>query len=144
VIETTPELAEEVREGSPETAFPDAQPESAQRARSVTLPPLPSLTAVTERVRKAGAAVSKAGALLDKPGSLIHAQPPTFKQAKDRHHECAGHIRTWTILRVGRYAWGWFHLLVILPPLYLLAWVTESPLRLFIAAALAAAVLYWS
>lgn len=140
------DIEEAAGEGSlpPEPPPADPSRRGARRAESLTPAALTALASVTQRVRKSGQFAAKGAALLDKPGSLIHAQPPTFRQAMDRHHECAGHIRTWTPLRAGRYAWGWFHLLFILPPLYLLAWVTESPLRLFIAAALAAAIWIWS
>ena len=76
--------------------------------------PAAALNAVTERVRKAGQVVSSAAAVLDKPGSLAHSQPPTFRQARDRHHECARHYEA-LILRWPRLPWGYFHLLVIMP-----------------------------
>lgn len=141
------DLAEEVREGSSletlETASGDAQPQCAQRARIVALPSAASLAPVTVRVRQAGDLAAKTVALLDKPGTLAHSQPPTFRQAHDRHKDCADWFRT-PVMKCLRRAWGWFHLLVILPPLYLLAWVTESPLRLLIAAALITAIWLFS
>lgn len=82
-------------------------------------------------------------AMANKPGTLLHSQPPTFWQAWDRHRECAGHFGA-PLLRWLRLMWACFHLLAILPPLYLLAWVTESPLRLFIATALVTAIWFWS
>ena len=132
------------REGSSlETAEPESKAESAQRARSITLPPAAALTAVTERVRRAGQVASRAAAVLDKPGSLAHSQPPTFVQARDRHHECARHYEA-PILRWPRLLWGWFHLLVIMPVLYLAVWVTESPARFLITAAITAAAWYFA
>jgi anti-sigma-K factor RskA len=113
-------------------------------ASSVTLAASTASTAVTQRVRTWGQFAARKAALLDKPGSLVHAQPPTFKQARDRHHECADHFKVWRFLRVLRLAWGYFHMLVIKPALNLAEWVTESPLRLTVTAAVAGAVWIWS
>jgi hypothetical protein len=73
----------------------------------------------------------------------VHAQPPTFRQARDRHHECASHFEA-ALLRYPRYLWGYFHLLIIMPALYLVVWVTESPARFFVTAALAAIIWFFS
>lgn len=127
-------VQEAVREGSsPETPTAKASPESAQRARSITLPSAAAFDAVTQRVRKTGQFAARGAALLDRPGSLVHSQPPTFRQSRDRHHECANHYQTWPIVRWLRLTWGYFHLLAIKPALNLLEWVTESPFRLLIA-----------
>ena len=137
-------VQEAAREGSsPETPTAEAGPESAQRARSVTPPFATARTAVTERVRVAGHLAAKGMALLDKPGSLVHSQPPTFKQSRDRHHECAGHYGH-SAVRWPRLLWGYFHLLVIMPVLYLVVWVTESPARFFITAILAAVIWFFT
>ena len=133
---------EAVREGSSpaEPEAPESNAESGACAReSLTPPGKTALTAVTERVRVAGRFASKGGALLDRPGSLIHSQPPTFKQSRDRHHECAGHYEA-LILRWPRLLWGYFHLLIVKPLLNGLEWVTESPLRFLVAIALAAVI----
>ena len=127
-----------------EAVPPDSSPETPRGegrtcASSVTPASLASLRAVTERVRKAGQAASRVAAVLDKPGSLVHSQPPTFRQARDRHHECARHYQA-AILRGPRLLWGYFHLLVIMPVLYLVVWVTESPARFLVTAAIIAAV----
>lgn len=86
---------------------------------------------------------SRAAAVLDKPGSLVHSQPPTFRQARDRHHECARHYEA-LILRWPRLLWGWFHLLAVKPALNLLEWVTESPARFFVSVAIAAVIWFFS
>lgn len=109
---------------------------------SVALPARGSLASVTQRVRRAGEVASLLAAMANKPGTVLHSQPPTFWQAWDRHKECAGHFGP-PLLRWLRLAWGCLHLLVILPPLYLLSWITESPLRLFITAALSAVIWYF-
>jgi hypothetical protein len=138
-------VREEAREGSSLAVSPEINAEAGAHARaSVTLPSaLPSAASVTARVRQAGELVSRAGALLDKPGTLVHAQPPTFRQAHDRHRECAAYFQL-PVLRFARRAWGWFHLLVIKPALNGLEWVTESPLRAVIALAIAAVIWLWS
>ena len=124
---------EEVREGSSaETATPESQPENAQRVRSLTLPSLNALAAVTERARVAGTAAAKSANGKD---SLIHSQPPTFHEAWAHHHECARHYEA-ALLKYPRLAWGYFHLLVIKPLLNGLEWVTESPARFIVTAAI--------
>jgi hypothetical protein len=142
----TTTTVEEAREGSSpaDPQEPDSTAQSGACAReSITRTTPASLRAVTQRVRLAGQVTAvRLGLLLDKPGTLVHSQPPTFRQARDRHHECAGHFGTPALSGL-RLLWGYVHLLVILPPLYLLAWVTESPLRLFIAAALVTAIWFF-
>jgi hypothetical protein len=100
----------------------------------------PSSHPVTERIRLRARTLA---AMLDRPGSLAHAQPPTFRQARDRCHECAGHFQA-GLLRWPRFAWGYLHLLVIMPALYLAVWVTESPARFIVTALIIAAICYWS
>ena len=75
---------------------PGAEPKTLRRqertrASSVTPDQVPSSGVVTDSIRRAGQAAVRGLAVLDKPGSLVHAQPPTFRQAWDRHRECAGH-----------------------------------------------------
>ncbi len=123
-------VKEAVREGSSaESAVPETNPESAQRARSLTLPSLTALKPVTERARVAG---RKAARSANGKDSLIHSQPPTFHEAWRRHQECAAHYEA-ALLKYPRLAWGYFHLLVIKPLLNGLEWVTESPARFFVA-----------
>jgi hypothetical protein len=137
-------VQEAAREGSsPETPAAEANPESAQRTRSVTLPSLPAKEAVTQRVRKAGEVASRAAALLDRPGSLVHSQPPTFRQARDRHHECARHYRH-SAVRWPRLLWGYLHLLAIKPALNLAEWLTESPARFLVAVTVAAVIWFFT
>lgn len=137
-----------LREGSEEEVPPEAALESLRRqartrASSVALPSPASPHSVTVRVRQAGVAVAKAAVLLDKPGTLLHAQPSTFRQAHDRHRECADWFRS-PVLRWLRRAYGWFHILLVKTALNGLEWVTESPLRAVIAIALIAAIWFFS
>jgi hypothetical protein len=137
----------EEKEGQ-EAVPPEAAPESLcgqvrTRASSVAPPTAASLGAVTQRVRAAGQVASRVGALLDRPGSLVHSQPPTFRQARDRHHECACHYRH-PLLRWQRLLYGYFHLLVIKPALNLAEWVTESQARFVVAALIVAAVWFFT
>jgi hypothetical protein len=128
-------LREEKREEEVLPAAPDPGilcPQARAHASSVPLPSKTSLQAVTERVRQAGDLASKAAGLLDKPGALAHSQPPSFRQARDRHHECAEHFSS-AVLRGARLAWGYWHLLVK-AVLNGLEWVLESPLRFAVAA----------
>lgn len=136
---------EAAREGSfPAGAeAPESTAEPRARARTAIVLPAPAaLNAVTQRVRQAGQVAARAAALLDRPGSLAHSQPPTFAQSRDRHHECARHYEA-PILRWPRLLWGYFHLLVIKPLLNGLEWVTESPARFFVTAALAAVIWFF-
>ena len=130
-----------------EAVSPEAEPETLCRqertcASSVAPTALTALASVTERVRAAGQFAAKGAALLDRPGSLVHAQPPTFAQSRDRHHECARHYGH-SAIRWPRLLWGYFHLLVIKPVLNLAEWVTESPARFFIAVAVIAVIWFF-
>jgi hypothetical protein len=69
---------------------------------------------------------------LDRPGSLVHAQPPTFAQARERHHEAANRHGT-TLFRHLRLVYGYFHLIVIKSSLNGLEWVSETPVLLLLA-----------
>lgn len=138
------EVQEAAREGSsPGIAEPETSPESAQRAKSITPTALTASKAVTQRIQAGGKLLASGAALLDKPGSLVHSQPPTFRQARDRHHECAGHFNA-PVLRYPRYIWGYFHLLVIKPALNLAEWITETPARFFPALIIAIVIWIWS
>lgn len=138
-------VREEAREGSSLAVSPEINAEAGAHARaSVTLPSaLPSAASVTARVRQAGELVSRAGALLDKPGTLVHAQPPTFRQAHDRHRECAAYFQL-PVLRFARRAWGWFHLLVIKSLTGGLDHYTESPLAALIVVAIGVTIWFFS
>lgn len=78
-------------------------------------------------------------ALLDKPGTLLHAQPPTFRQAHDRHWECARHYGH-PVLRGSRKAYGATHNVTVKPVLNYLEWATASPLALIIHVLLGLAI----
>ena len=139
-------VSEEAREGSfPEDEHePGSTAEARARVRaSVTPPASVALQAVTDGAQAAQRLAASAVALLDRPGSLIDAQPPTFRQARDRHHECAGHFQA-ALLRWPRYAWGYLHLLLIKPVLNLAEWITESPARFTVALAISAVIWLWS
>lgn len=117
-------------------------------ASSVPVPPVvPSpdaLLPVTESIRTAASAASAAGAkaaeLLDKPGSLVHRQLPTLARARELHHERARRHQS-AALTSAHLAYGYLHLLTVKPFLNFLEWVTETPLRLAGAAALAALII---
>ena len=126
----------------------DASPEALRRqgrtcASSVAGQSGTSPKSITERVRRAGEVASLLGAMANKPGTILHSQPPTFWQAWDRHKECAAHFNS-PLLRALRLLYGCIDVLVVLPPLYLFFWVTESPLRLLVASALIAAIWLFS
>lgn len=137
------ELREEVREGSPpETAAPEGDGQSAQRANSITQPSSIAFDAVTQSARflfRGGVSVLAA---LDRAGSLPDAQPPTLRQAREWHHKCAGHYQA-LLVRWPRLLWAYVHLLIIKPALNGLEWVTASPARTAVAAALLAVVWIW-
>lgn len=98
---------------------------------------------VAERARQAADIGVMLTAMVNKPGTLLHAQPPTFWQAWDRHKECAGHFEM-PVARGARRVWGAAHVAVVLPVIYLFIWVTESPLRTVITAALLTAIWYFA
>jgi len=81
-------------------------------------------------------------AALDRAGSLPDAQPPTLRQAREWQHKCAGHYQS-LLIRWPRLLWGYVHLLIIKPALNGLEWVTASPARSAVAAALLAVVWIW-
>ena len=137
------EVREEVREGSPpETAPPLRNAESAQRANSVTQADSVALEAVTQSARAAFRFTLAAVAAADRAGSLGDAQPPTLRQARAWHHTCAGHYQA-GILRWPRLLWGYLHLLIVKPVLNGLEWVTASPARAAVAAAVLAVIWIW-
>jgi len=137
---------EEVREGSSlaDSQVLDSTAEVRAYARAIVTPDeVPSLSVVTDGIRRtaqvAGLAARFGAGLLNKPGSLYFSQPPTFAQARDRHHECAGHFGS-PLLQLARLAWGYLHLLIVKPVLNLTEWITESPARFFIALILGAVI----
>lgn len=140
--------ASEVAREEAEAVAPEPSPEPLRRqartrASSVTQAASTASQPVTQRVRAAGRALSSSAALLDKPGSLVHSQPPTFRQARDRHHECAHHFEA-ALLRYPRLLWGYLHLLTIKPALNLAEWITETPARFFVALIVAIVIWIWS
>jgi hypothetical protein len=136
-------------EHDPEEGSPGTSPElrsTAQThapARSIR-PPAPS-TSPAEAVAapEFGAwltgAVEWLTGVLDKPGTLLHAGPPSFRQAHARHVECASHHQ-WAVARSGRLLFGYIHLACVKPALNYLEWATDSPLRLTIHVLLGVAV----
>jgi hypothetical protein len=151
------EIEEAVGEGSPAVfPLPGAQAESAQRANIVPQAEETALKLVTQRVqhpvmshvadraRSARCKLASGVAALDTAGSLADAHPPTFRQARARHHECAGWFKTWPFVGWLRLAWGYAHLAVIKPALNLAEWITETPSRFFTALIIGAVIWYWS
>ena len=142
--------SEEQREGK--EVLSDPVPESLRRqvrarASSVTPGEGSSPGVVTDSIRRSWQVASLTGTflagMLNKPGSLIHAQPPTFAQAWDRHLECARHYEA-LALRWPRYWWGVVHTLVIKPALNFLEVVTASPAWLFVTCAVAFVIWFFS
>jgi hypothetical protein len=115
---------------------------SAQARESVTQADSIAFQAVTQSAR----AVFRGGvsvlAALDRAGSLPDAQPPTLRQARDWQHKCAGHYQA-PLIRWPRLLWAYVHLLIIKPALNGLEWVTASPARSAVAAAILAVIWIW-
>ena len=138
------EILGEVREGSP-PELPSAEEPTrrgAQRAKSITRGDSIAFQAVTQSARTVFRGSMSALAALDRAGSLPDAQPPTLRQAREWQHKCAGHYQS-LLIRWPRLLWGYVHLLIIKPALNGLEWVTASPARSFVAAALLAVVWIW-
>ena len=138
------EIVEAAKEGSP-PEFPSAEEStrrSAQARESVTQADSVAFQAVTQSARflfRGGVSVLAA---MDRAGSLPDAQPPTLRQARAWQHKCAGHYQS-LLVRWPRLLWGYVHLLIIKPVLNGLEWVTASPARSAVAAALLAVVWIW-
>jgi hypothetical protein len=142
------DMAEAVREGSSlEIAPAEINPENAQRAKSLALPSPTALAPVAERVRSAAAVAASIGAkaaeLADRPGSLVHAQPPTFVQARVRHHAAARQHGA-PLLRALRLTYGYLHMVLVKSVLNAIEWVTETPLRVLVTAVLVLIIWLWS
>ena len=137
------EIAEAEKEGSP-PRLPSAEPtrRSAPARESVTQPSSIAFDVVTHSARAVFRGSVSVLAALDRAGSLPDAQPPTLRQARAWQHRCAGHYQS-LLVRWPRLLWGYVHLLVIKPALNGLEWVTASPARSAVAAALLAIVWIW-
>lgn len=136
---------EEVREGSapPDDAAAEFSAEARAQARtSLTRPDSIAFQAVTQSARVLFRGGVSALAALDRAGSLPDAQPPTLRQAREWQHRCAGHYQS-LLIRWPRLLWGYVHLLIIKPALNGLEWVTASPARSAVAAALLAVAWIW-
>jgi hypothetical protein len=127
----------------PELPSKEAQPQSAQRAKSVTpAPPAghsdtpPGDTASRVRVVLLALPSLLTGA------SLLSLQPPSLAQAWARHLECARHYKRW-YFRWPRYCWGAFHVSVT-ALVRVAEWVTSSPPLFVTAAAVAAGFWFFS
>ena len=134
---------EAAREGSalPDEAAPESTAGARARARdSVTQHDSVALQAVTQSARAGFRFTMAVIAAADRAGSLGDAQPPTFRQAREWHHRCAGHYEALAV-RWPRLLWGYVHLLLVLPALRSAEWVTASPIRLAVALAVLAA--FW-
>jgi len=139
--------SEEQREGK--EVLSDPVPESLRRqvrarASSVTPGEGSSPGVVTDSIRRtwqvATLAARFGAGMANKPGSLYLAQPPSFAQARDRHHECAGHFGS-PLLKLLRLAWGYVHLLTVKPVLNYAEVATSSPAWFF--ANVAIGVVIW-
>lgn len=137
--------SEQVREGSAAAlkAVSDSTAEPRARARdSLTQPDSIAFQVVTQSARTLFRGSMSVLAAIDRAGSLGDAQPPTLRQARAEHHRCAGHYRA-ALLRWPRLLWGYVHLLLVKPALNGLEWVTASPARSLVAAALLAVIWIW-
>lgn len=136
------ELREEVREGSaPETAGPDANAESAQRANSITRPSSVAFDAITQSARWVRARVVR---LLTRLFARPESQPgyrPTFPGARDWHHKCADYYAGVPVMRWLRLMYGYAHLLLIKSVIDFTEWFTESPARFL--GVVAVALTFW-
>lgn len=138
------EIVEAAREGSPPELPSAEEParRSAQARESITLPDSVAFQAVTQSARflfRGGVSVLAA---VDRAGSLPDAQPPTLRQAREWHHKCAGHYQA-LLVRWPRLLWGYVHLLLVKPALNGLEWITASPARSAVAAAVLAVAWIW-
>lgn len=136
---------EQLREGSAlaDEAVLDPSAETRAQARtSLTRRDSIAFQAVTQGARTVFRGGVSVLAALDRAGSLSDAQPPTFRQAREWHHRCAGHYQA-AIIRWPRLAWGYVHLLTVMPALRFAEWVTASPARYAVAAALLAVAWIW-
>ena len=136
---------EQLREGSAaaDEAVPESNAEARAQARtSLTRPDSIAFQAVTHSARAVFRGSVSALAALDRAGSLPDAQPPTLRQAREWQHRCAGHYQS-LLVRWPLLLWGYVHLLIIKPALNGLEWVTASPARSAVAAALLAVVWIW-
>ena len=73
--------------------------------------------------------------------SLAYARPSSLADCWALHRASAEHYQA-GLLRWPRYAWGRVHV-ALKAVLFGLDWVTESPARLLVAAAVAAACWFW-
>jgi hypothetical protein len=127
----------------PELPSKEAQPQDAQRARSV-----PTAVPATSSDTPPGDTASRVRlVLLALPSlltgaSLLALQPPALAQAWARHLECARHYKRW-YFRWPRYCWGAFHVSVT-ALVRVAEWVTSSPPLFVTAAAVAAGFWFFS
>jgi hypothetical protein len=138
---TATQSEREVREGQvpPEAAPESLRGEARTCATSVTRADSVAFQVVTQSARALFRGGVSVLAAMDRAGSLADARPPSLRQDRDWHHRCAGHYQA-LILRWPRLAWGYVHLLIITPALRFTEWVTKSPARGAVAAAILAVI----
>lgn len=140
-------VSEEEKEGSAPSIPQDPEIKAQSRAyarKRVSRPSLTSPDPATGRGQALRLAAVRAAAFLDRPGSLAHAHPHSFARARERHHEAASRHTLWTPLRIGRLAWGYFHLIFIKPLLNFIEWWTSAPLTFFGLSLLGLVIWIWS
>lgn len=136
------ETLREGREGSPlELPPPEPPTRSRARARARDTDSV-AFQAVTQSARVLFRGGTSALAALDRAGSLRDVQPPTFRQDREWHHRCAGHYQA-ALVRWPRLLWGYAHLLLVKPVLEFAEWVTKSPARALVAAAVLTVIWIW-
>jgi hypothetical protein len=137
--------SDEKEEGSAvalETAPGPLRRQVRAHASSVTPDASVALQAVTDSAQALRRTFASGVKALDRPGTLADAQPPTFRQARDYHHRCAGEFNA-LLFSVPRIVWGYLHMTLVKPVLNLAEWVTESPLRCAVAVAVCYVLRHW-
>lgn len=137
---------EAAREGS--CPAPPEAAESTAQTRAYAREDTPQTASVAfDAAARAAAAMRRgatfAAAAAARKGTLADAQPKTFRQSRDWHHHCAGRYEA-LLVRWPRLWWGYAHLLVVKPALNFAEWLTESPLRWFVALAVMAVIWFGS
>lgn len=118
---------------------PNAQARARARERAAGHQSV-AFDAVTQGARAGFRFTLRAIAMIDCAGSLADAQPPSLRQDRAWHHKCAGHYQA-GLIRWPRLLWGYIHLLAFVPVFRFSEWVTKSPARALVAAAILAA--FW-
>ena len=124
----------------PELPSADSTRRGAQ-ARVESVPDIPAEVTDSDGQRLRRWTLPAASGVLS-GASLLHAQPPSLAQTWTRHRQAACHFEG-LLFRGPRYAWGGMHV-ALKAFLYVVEWVTDSPVKFGFAVALVAACWFWS